>query len=116
MSDASVVYSRNRAYEHYQDLSQGATNAVSSDRRIFDDFSDTQSVGHRRRKQEYSAISRGIMLSALLIIIGGFVVFIAFAFLGASLGAAVAAIIIVLGLVLLRFGMVQMERDRSIAA
>ena len=49
MSDATIIYSQNRAHQNYRDLSQGAVNAVPRGRRIFDEFSDTQFVGRERR-------------------------------------------------------------------
>ena len=69
----------------------------------------------RRHRQRYSAITRGLMLSALLLVFGGFVVFLASAFLWESFSASIAAMTTLLGLFLFRLGISQMERDRKIA-
>ena len=72
-------------------------------------------VGHSRHRQRYSAMTRGLMLSALLLVFGGFVVFLASAFLWESFSASIAAMTTLLGLFLFRLGIAQMERDRKIA-
>ncbi len=73
------------------------------------------SIGLSRHRQRYSAITRGLMLSALLLVFGGFVVFLASAFLWESFSASIAAMTTLLGLFLFRLGIAQMERDRKIA-
>lgn len=115
MTDATIIYSHNRAHQNYRDLSHGATGAFPRDRRIIDDFSDTQAVPHSHGRQRYSMMTRGLMLPAMVLVFGGFVAFLASAFLWESFSASIAAMTTLLGLFLFRLGMGQMERDRKIA-